>query len=103
MSPQEIIKRKARFTEHLIITVLKSVEAGGTVKDVCREAGISEASYYNYKEKYDYVKLLISKIYHGKSLPSVKVIFFSMQKWVMSFNKQKTDFFNVEAVSPAIS
>lgn len=33
--------RKARFTEHQIITVLKSVEAGRTVKDVCREAGIT--------------------------------------------------------------
>ena len=31
---------KARFTEHQIIAVLKSVEAGGTVKDVCREAAI---------------------------------------------------------------
>lgn len=38
--------RKAQFTEHQIITVLKSVEAGRTVKDVCREAGISETSYY---------------------------------------------------------
>lgn len=37
--------RKARFTEHQIIAVLKSVEAGRTVKDVCREAGISEGSY----------------------------------------------------------
>jgi len=44
--------RKARFTEHQIITVLKSVQAGRTVKDVCREAGISEASYYNWKAKY---------------------------------------------------
>ena len=44
--------RKARFTEHQIIAVLKSVEAGRAVKDVCREAGISEASYYNWKAKY---------------------------------------------------
>ena len=44
--------RKARFTEHQIITVIKSVEAGRTVKDVCREADISEASYYNWKAKY---------------------------------------------------
>ena len=44
--------RNARFTEHQIITVLKSVEAGHTVKDVCREAGISEASYYNWKAKF---------------------------------------------------
>jgi putative transposase len=42
MSPEEIAMRKARFTEHQIITVLKSVETGRTVKDVCREAGISE-------------------------------------------------------------
>lgn len=34
--------RKARFTEHQIIAVLKSVEAGRTVKDVCREAGNPE-------------------------------------------------------------
>lgn len=44
--------RKARFTEHQIIAVLKSVETGLIVKDVCREAGIFEASYYNLKAKY---------------------------------------------------
>ncbi|MCW1973759.1 putative transposase [Pantoea ananatis] len=45
--------RKARFTGHQIVTVLKSVVAGRTVKDVCREAGVSEASYYNRKAEYD--------------------------------------------------
>nr|WP_153591396.1 IS3 family transposase [Klebsiella pneumoniae] len=49
---EEIAIRKARFTEHQIIAVLKSVEAGRTVKNVCREAGISEASYYNWKAKF---------------------------------------------------
>lgn len=44
--------RKARFTEHQIIAVIKSVEAGRTVKDICREAGISEATYYNWKSRY---------------------------------------------------
>ena len=44
--------RQARSTAHQIIAVLKSVEAGRTVKDVCREAGISEASYYNWKAKF---------------------------------------------------
>lgn len=44
--------RKARFTEHQIIAVIKSVEAGRTVKDVCREVGISEATYYNWKSRY---------------------------------------------------
>lgn len=44
---------KARFTEHQIITFLNSLEAGRTVKDVCREAGISEATYYIRKAKFD--------------------------------------------------
>ncbi len=44
--------RKARFTEHQSIAVIKSVEAGRTFKDVCREAGISEATYYNWKSRY---------------------------------------------------
>ncbi len=33
--------RKIRFTGHQIIAVLKSVKAGRTVKDVCREDAIS--------------------------------------------------------------
>ena len=48
--------RKIRFTEHQIIAVLKSVEAERTVKDVCREAAISEASYYNWKAKHKKIK-----------------------------------------------
>jgi len=41
VSFKEIIMRKAHFTEHQIILVLNSVEADWTVKNVCREAGIS--------------------------------------------------------------
>lgn len=39
--------RKARFTEHQVIAVLKSVEIGRTAQDASHEAGISETSYYN--------------------------------------------------------
>ncbi|KHS73794.1 transposase [Pectobacterium brasiliense] len=49
--------RKVRFTEHQIIDVLKSIEAGRTIKDVCREAGISEAPYYHWKAKYGGVEI----------------------------------------------
>lgn len=44
--------KKARFTETQILRVLKEVEGGRHVKDVCRENGVSEASYYNWKSKY---------------------------------------------------
>lgn len=52
MSLKESSIRKALFTEHQIIVVLKSVEAGRIVKDACRLAGISEASYYIWKAKF---------------------------------------------------
>ena len=32
--------------------MIKLVEAGRTVKDICRETGISEATYYNWKSRY---------------------------------------------------
>jgi putative transposase len=44
--------RKSKFSETQIIGVLKSVEAGRAVKDVCREHSISEATYYQWKSKY---------------------------------------------------
>lgn len=44
--------RKTKYNETQIINLLKSVEAGGLVKDVCREHGISDATYYNWKAKY---------------------------------------------------
>ena len=37
--------RKARFTEHQIIAVLKSVEAGRTVKDVCVSRPVPANNY----------------------------------------------------------
>ena len=44
--------KKSRFTETQIIKVLKEVEAGRLVKEVCRENDISDATYYNWKSKY---------------------------------------------------
>ena len=44
--------RKSKFTESQIVATLKQVEGGRQVKDVCRELGISEATYYVWKSKY---------------------------------------------------
>jgi putative transposase len=44
--------RKSKFSEQQIITILKAVEAGQTVRDVCRQHEISDATYYKWKSKY---------------------------------------------------
>jgi len=44
--------QRSRFTETQIVKILKEVEGGRLVKDVCREHGISDATYYNWKSKY---------------------------------------------------
>jgi len=44
--------RTSKFTETQIITILKQGDAGLAVKDLCRQAGISTATYYQWKSKY---------------------------------------------------
>lgn len=43
---------KKRFTEEQIIGFLRDIEAGVAVKDLCRQHGFSEASYYVSRNKY---------------------------------------------------
>ena len=44
--------RKSKFTETQIVAILKSADAGKKVQDICREHGISDATYYKWKSKY---------------------------------------------------
>ena len=44
--------KKTRFTEAQIVKVLKQHEGGSKTSDLCRELGISEATFYNWKAKY---------------------------------------------------
>jgi putative transposase len=44
--------KKGKFTEHQIVSAIKKQEAGVPVKDIAREMGISEPTFYNWKAKY---------------------------------------------------
>ncbi len=44
--------KRSKFSESQVLGVLKAVENGRTVADVCRETGISTATYFKWKSKY---------------------------------------------------
>jgi putative transposase len=44
--------KRTRFTEAQIVKVIKQHEAGAKVADLCRELGISDATFYNWKARY---------------------------------------------------
>jgi putative transposase len=44
--------KKTRFTEAQIVSILHQQEVGKSVKDISREHGISDATFYNWKAKY---------------------------------------------------
>lgn len=44
--------KKARFTESQIVAAIKKQEGGIPTREICRELGISDATFYNWKAKY---------------------------------------------------
>ena len=52
---------KKRYTEEQIIGFLREADAGLPVKDLCRQHGFSEASFYLWRNKFD-----------GMSVPDAK-------------------------------
>jgi putative transposase len=44
--------KKSRFSEQQIAFVLRQAEEGTPIAEVCRKAGISEASFYAWRKKY---------------------------------------------------
>jgi putative transposase len=44
--------KRSRFSEQQIAFILRQAEERVTVEEVCRKAGISEATYYNWRKKF---------------------------------------------------
>ena len=44
--------KKSKFSESQIAFILRQGHEGAPVGEICRKAGISEATYYNWRKKY---------------------------------------------------
>ncbi len=49
---QEVQMKDSRYTDSQIINILKQAEAGTPVPELCREHGMSNASFYKWRAKY---------------------------------------------------
>lgn len=60
--------KKGKFNEQQIVSALKKQESGVAVKEISRELGISEATFYNWKAKYGGME--VSDVARMKALES---------------------------------
>ncbi len=44
--------KKSRFTDSQIMAILKQVESGVPISQLCREHGMNSATFYNWRAKY---------------------------------------------------
>jgi putative transposase len=44
--------KQSRFTDSQIIAILKEAEAGSPVPELCREHGMSSATFYKWRSKF---------------------------------------------------
>ncbi len=44
--------KKSEYSESKIIAILSQQEVGSKVGDICREHGLSQATFFNWKAKY---------------------------------------------------
>ena len=58
--------KRSKFTEAQIAFALKQSETGTRVEEVCRKMGISQATFFNWKKKYD--GLLLTEMKRLKQL-----------------------------------
>jgi putative transposase len=49
--------KKSKFSESQILAILKQNEEGMKVTDLCREHGISQPTFYNWRSKYGGMKV----------------------------------------------
>ena len=47
--------KRSKFTEEQVAYALRQAEAGTAVPDVCRQLGISEATFYVWKKRYGHL------------------------------------------------
>jgi putative transposase len=62
--------KKPRFSEQQIAVALRQAEQGTTAGEICRKLGVSEATFYAWKKRYEGLVLLCYKSSSGLRRPA---------------------------------
>lgn len=54
--------KRSKLSEEQIASALRQHEAGTPVEDVCRQLGVSHATFYNWKKKYAPMGVAVVKL-----------------------------------------
>lgn len=49
--------KQAKFSEEQIVHALRQAESGTPIDDLCRQLGVSDATFYAWKKKYAHLSL----------------------------------------------
>jgi len=49
---EEVLMKKTRYSEPQILAILRQAEGGVPVSELCREHGMSSASFYKWRAKF---------------------------------------------------
>lgn len=75
--------KKSRFTDSQIMSILKQAEAGTPVAELCREHGMSNASFYKWRSRFggmDAYMMTGSKNWKRKTVASKKCMLKSVSR-----------------------
>lgn len=96
--------KKSKFSEEQISYILKQAELGTPVAEVCRKVGVTEQTYYRWKNKYG--GMLPSDIKRLRQLEEENEAFLikrTLQSWVFSLIRMIAPDSNLSSYFPIIS
>ena len=57
--------KKSKFTEEQIVYAIKQVEAGVPIAELCRKYGISQQTFYRWRNKYGGLAVSSKHVVHS--------------------------------------
>jgi putative transposase len=89
--------KASKFSEAQIACVLKQAQDGAQIAEVCRKAGISEATFYNWRQKY--AALMPSEMKRLRPMQRLRSMSLTCHGWHVLYLCEYMDILSAELLS----